>query len=190
MFDGFPGIAVAGKVSRHQIVALFALQDLADGIAAHGGLDGVLHIGDVDLESGGGLAVHGEVQVRLSDYAKHSDVHDSADGPHHVDHLGAFVFQGLEIFAVNLDGKLSLDAADGFLHVIGNGLGEAPDYTGDFSHFPIHGGDEFLFVLMESGPPLFFGLEVDEELAIAEIDRVHAVIGPADLRHHLRHFRE
>ena len=38
-----------GEVAHHQIVASLALQDLCRGVAAHGGLDGVLHIGNVDL---------------------------------------------------------------------------------------------------------------------------------------------
>ena len=38
-----------GQIAHHQVVALFALQHLGQRIAAHGGLDGILHVGGVDL---------------------------------------------------------------------------------------------------------------------------------------------
>ena len=46
-------VAVGGLVAHHQVVALLALQHLADGLAAHGGLDGVLHVGHVDAVARG-----------------------------------------------------------------------------------------------------------------------------------------
>ena len=43
--------AVRLLVADHQVVAAFALQDLAHGLAAHRGLDGVLDVADVDAEA-------------------------------------------------------------------------------------------------------------------------------------------
>ena len=51
-------IAIGRQVAHHQIVALFALQHLRQRIPAHGGLNGVLNIRDVDLIARGLLAIH------------------------------------------------------------------------------------------------------------------------------------
>ena len=71
--DGFLGIAIGRLVAEHQIVALFALQNLAERVAADSGLNGVLNVGDVDLIAGGFLAVDGEIQIRLAEHAEHAD---------------------------------------------------------------------------------------------------------------------
>ena len=41
--------AVLRQVAQDEVVALLALQDLRQGVAAHRGLNRVLHIRDVDL---------------------------------------------------------------------------------------------------------------------------------------------
>ena len=62
--------AVLRQIAQHQVVALLALQHLGQRVAAHRGLDRVLHVGDVDLIARGLVAVHREVQVGLADHAK------------------------------------------------------------------------------------------------------------------------
>ena len=47
-----------GLIAHHQVVARFALQHLGERVAAHRGLNGVLHVGDVDLIARRLLAVH------------------------------------------------------------------------------------------------------------------------------------
>ena len=65
------------EIAQDEVVARFALKDLGEGVAAHGGLNRVLHVGDVDLVAGGGLAIHGDVQVGLAEHAKDSKVFDA-----------------------------------------------------------------------------------------------------------------
>src|SRR5207245_2577496 len=80
VFDGLASIAIAGKVAGDEVVALFALEHLGDGVAAHGGLNGVLDVCNVHLEAGGRLTVHGEVEIGLAGDAEHAEVVDAADG--------------------------------------------------------------------------------------------------------------
>ena len=61
----------------------------------------------------------------------------------------------LQIVAIDLDGQLALDAADGFFHVVGDGLREIPERAGDLAERAIHGGDQRFLVLAEDGAPLF-----------------------------------
>ena len=63
----------------------------------------------------------------------------------------------------------------------------APGY---FSTRAVHGGDQFLFVLMKYRAPLVVRLQVDEILGVAESPGVGSVVGPADLRHDRFHLRE
>ena len=56
---------------------------------------GVLDVGDVDLITRGLLAVHLEVDVRLSESAKDAEVLDSLYLTHHVDDLIGFVLENL-----------------------------------------------------------------------------------------------
>ena len=62
----------------------------------------------------------------------------------------AFVFEDLQIIAINLRGEFALHAADGLFHVVFDGLGESPDDAGNFVEFALHGGDEFIFVFVEN----------------------------------------
>ncbi len=59
------------------------MQDLADGFAADGGLDGVLHIGDVNAETVGGGAVDVEIDVGLAADLECAEVGDAGDLAHH-----------------------------------------------------------------------------------------------------------
>ena len=90
-------------------------------------------------------------------------------------------FEGLQVVAVDLDGELAFDAADGFFHVVGDGLGEVPADAGNFFELAVHGGDEFFFILVEDGAPLFFGFEVDEVFGVEEAGGICSVVGPAGL---------
>ena len=49
ILDRFFGVAVLRKIAQHQIVALLTLQHLGERVAAHGGLNRILHVGDIDL---------------------------------------------------------------------------------------------------------------------------------------------
>ena len=179
-------VAVLRQIAQHQVVARLALQHLGEGVAAHGGLDGILHVGDVDLVARGLLAVHREVQVGLAEDAKDSEVLDSFDLAHDVDDLSALSSRVLQVVAIDLRGQLAFHAADRLFHVVLDGLGEAPDHAGNLLQLAVHGGDQFVLVLVKDGPPLFLGLQVDEVFGVEEARGVGSVVRPPDLARALR----
>ena len=147
-----------GVVAHHDVVARFAVEDLGDGSAVDGAADGTfdrgLDVGDVDAVAIRRGAVDGVVEIGLADDAEEAEVGDAVDVTHDVDDLIALFFEGLEVGAVELDGELALDAADGLLDVVGDGLREVPDDAGSLLQLAVHGGDEFVLVLVEDGTPL------------------------------------
>ncbi len=100
--DGFLRVAVLREIANDDVVASFVLQDLGDGVAADGGLDGVLHVVDVDAIARGGDAVDGVVEVGLADDAEESEVGDALDLAHDGDDLVALFFEGAQVVAVDL----------------------------------------------------------------------------------------
>src|ERR1035438_8222030 len=72
--DLLDGGAVLRLIPHHQVIALLAFQHRRHGLAAGGGLDGVLHIGHVDAEAGGLVAIHREVQVGLADDPENAQI--------------------------------------------------------------------------------------------------------------------
>ncbi len=75
----FLRVAVLREIAQDEVVARLALQNLGQRVAADRGLNGILHIGDVDLVASGLLAVHRQVEVGLAENAKDSEVLDSLD---------------------------------------------------------------------------------------------------------------
>ena len=179
--DGLFSVPVGREVSRHQIVALLALQHLADSLAADGCFDSVLHVSHVELETSGLGPIDREIQIRLADHAEQTEILDSLNPPHDADDLVAFLFECLEVIAEDLDRKLAFDPADCLFHVVGDGLREVPKHAGDFLELAIHGGDQLFLVFTKHRTPLFLRLEVDEVFGIEEAGGVGAVIGAADL---------
>ena len=183
--DLFGRGAEGGIVAHHDVVAGFAVEDLGDGSAVDGATDGAfdggLDVGDVDAVAVGGSAVDGVVEVGLADDAEEAEVGDAGDATHDMRRSRRLSFEGLEVGAVELDGELALDAADGFFDVVGDGLREVPDDAGSFFKLAIHGGDELVLVLVEDGPPLLLGLEVDEVFGVEEAGGVGAIVGAAGL---------
>ena len=104
------------------------------------------------------------------------------------DNLVGLSFQNLQIGAVDFGGEFALYAADGLFHVVFDGLGESPEDAGNLVEFALHGGDEFIFVLVEDGTPLVFGFQIDEVFGIEKAGVIGAVIGTADLAGALRNF--
>ena len=52
----------------------------------------------------------------------------------------------------------------------------------------MHGGNQFVFVFVENGTPIFFRFEIDEVFGIEEAGSIGAVIGASDLAGALRNF--
>ena len=66
---------------------------------------------------------------------------------------------------------------------------ENPQTTpGNLVEFALHGGNQFVFVFVENGTPIFFRFEVDEVFGIEEAGSVSAVIGASHLTGALRNF--
>src|ERR1022692_515534 len=109
--------------------------------------------------------------------------HDGSD-------LFALLLKKLQVIPENLERKRTLGASERLSDVVFDRLGEVPDRARRPFHGAIHGGDQFLFVFMKYRAPLVVRLQVDEILRVAESPSVGSVVGPADLRHDLAHFRE
>ena len=169
-----------GLIADDEVIALLAFQHRRHRLAAGGGFDGVLHIGHVDAEAGGLVAVHREVEVGLADDAENAEILHTANLAH----------DPHDVVPVDLNRQLALDATDGFLHVVGDGLRKIPDDSGDLIRLLAQSRDQLLLVLVEDGPPLLLRPQVDEVLGVEEAGVVGAIIRPSHLAHHFGHFRE
>ena len=87
-------------------------------------------------------------------HAKNAEILDSLYPAHHLDDLIRLILQCLQIVAVNLGGQLALHAANGFFHVVFDGLRKSPDHAGNFAEFAVHGGDQPILILVKDGTPL------------------------------------
>ena len=88
------------------------------------------------------------------------------------------------------DREFAFDAADGFLDVVGNGLGEIPVDAGELLELLVHGGDQVIFVAVEFAAPLLARMKIDEEFGVVEAAGIAAVVGAADLADDLRDLGE
>ena len=99
----------------------------------------------------------------------------------------ALASSSLQIGAEEFDRQFSLDAADGFFHVVGDGLRKIPVHAGKLVQLGVHGGDQFVFGL-ELRAPLGAGQQVDEEFRVVEAAGVAAIVGTSNLADHLLDF--
>ena len=182
--DVFHRFAERRLITDGQIVTLFADQNLADGFAADRGLHCILHVADVDSEAVGGGAVHDEIHIRLAAYLKCAQIGHARNLAHHVLNLVGFGFEDLQIGPEKFDRQFALDAADGFLDVVGNRLRKIPVHAGKFVQLLVHGGDEVVF-RFELGPPLRARQQINEELRVVEAAGIAAVIGASHLAYDL-----
>ena len=68
------------------------------------------------------------------------------------------------------------------------GCEKSPDDAGNLIEFAAHGGDQFIFVLVEDRTPLLFRFQIDEEFGVEKAGGIGAVVGTADLAGALRDF--
>src|ERR1039458_10178652 len=127
------------------------------------------------------------IDIRLAANLESAEIGDAGNLTHDVLHLVGLLFEDLEIAAKEFDGKFTLDAADGFLHVVGDGLREVPVDAGNLAESFVHGIDELLF-RAELGAPFGTVQQVDKDFCVVETAGVAAVVGPADLADDLLHF--
>ncbi len=114
--------AEAVLITRHQIEALFANQDLADRIAADRGLHRVLNVGRVDAVAVGLGAIDLDVDVGLAQHAKQAQIGDARNGLHDVHDLLAGLLQIFQVRAEDLYRQFAFHAADRLFHVVGDRL--------------------------------------------------------------------
>src|SRR5271165_522355 len=177
-------------VARHQIEALLADENLTDWVSAHRRLDCVLNIRSVDTKAISFFAIHHNVHIWLSEHAKQSEIGNAGHRPQHRHDFFALLLEVLQIGAKNLDRKLTLHAADGLLHVVGDRLGKSPSHAGNLFDFLVHGVDEQLFAAAELRAPLAARFEIDEVLDVEKAGRISSVVGAPYLRDDLRYFWE
>jgi hypothetical protein len=148
VLDRFGGVAIGSLVANGKVVVSFALQDLAYGVAAHGRLNSVLDVRDVDAIAGRGLAIYREVEIWLSDDTKEAEVLHAANTAHDADYMIPKIFEGLKVLTIDFDRELSFDTTDGFLDVVGDRLREVPDDARNLRELTVHGSRQFIFVLV------------------------------------------
>ncbi len=95
------------------------------------------------------------------------------------DDLLGLVFEDAQVVAVDFGGELALYAADRFLHVVRDRLREVPDHARQLLQLAVHGGDDFIFVLVKHGPPLLLRFQIDEIFGVEEAGGIGSVVGTA-----------
>ena len=134
MLPRLPACRDSLGVAHHQIVTLLALQDLAHRLAADRGLDGVLHVGNVQAVARGLLAITSNSKVGLANDAEQADDRPRLLSARIIPAISSpLASRVLQVVAIDLDGKLAFDAAHRFLHVVGDGLREVPSAPGIFA---------------------------------------------------------
>ncbi len=84
-------------IAHRQVVALFADQNLADGLAADRGFDRILHIADIDSEAIGGGAIDDQIHIGLAAHLECAEIGDAGNLAHHVLHLVGFLLERLQV---------------------------------------------------------------------------------------------
>ena len=109
---------------------------------------------------------------------------------HDGDDFFALLLESPQVVAVDLERQLTFGAGDRLSDVVFDRLREVPGGARQLFHLAIHGGDQFVLVLVKDRPPLRLRLEIDEVFRVPESAGVGSVIGTSDLRDDLDHFRE
>ena len=185
--DSLLRVAVLSLVAHHYVVPLLVDQHLAYRVAAHCRLHGILDVRHVDSKTGRHLAVDRQIKVWLAKVAQQFDVVHAWNGGHHGSDLVALLLQNGKIIAKDLKRQRSLGTGHRLSDVVLNRLGEVPDSSRILLHCQVHGGDQFLFVLVKYWPPLVMRLQIDKILGVPETAGVGSVIGPSRLRHNGLH---
>src|ERR1035438_1911323 len=96
----------------------------------------------------------------------------AGDARHDGSDFFAFLLEGLQVVPENLERKRTLGTSKSFADVVFDRLRIVPDRPRAFGlQLAVHGGDQFVFVLMEYGPPLLVRLQVNKILCVAESTR-------------------
>ena len=136
-------IAAEGLLhAHHKIELALALNDFADGPAAHGGLHHGVDVADVQAVARQFGTVRGDGQAGLSQLAHHGDFGDAGDLVEDVLDLGGSIFEGLEVLAEDLDGERALETGFGLVHGVFGGLSVVEDDAGEGCELLLHGLDE------------------------------------------------
>src|SRR5262249_46587673 len=95
-----------------------ALEHLADRFAPDCRLDGVLDVRNVNTKPVRLSAIYVKIDVGLSEHPEDAEILDPPNVAHHGHDFVRLLLQHLQVRAVDFDGQLALDAADGFFHVV------------------------------------------------------------------------
>ena len=176
-------------IAHDQVVALLADQNLADGLAADGGFDRVLNVADVDAEAIGGGAIDDQVHVRLAADPEDAEVGDAGNLAHDALNLVGLLLRASSDRVPKIltaSSPLTPLTASSMLSEIG--CEKFQSTPGNLLQLLVHGGDQFVFVAVELGAPLFARAQIDKEFGVVEAAGVGAVVGTADLADDLLDF--
>src|ERR1700688_4738150 len=111
-------------ITNRYVVSRLSLKRLAHCVSAYSCLDGILYVGYIDSKSRRRFAIDGEIEIGLAGVALNSQVLDSGDVLHRGYHFVTLLLENVQVGTVNLDRESAFCAADGFIHVVFDGLRE------------------------------------------------------------------
>ena len=132
VLDGFSAVAIRFLVTDSQIVDLLALQNLTHSVPTHGGRNSVLHVGNIDPKSGCLRAVNSDIEIRLPDVAKKTEIFHASYIRHDVLDLFTLFFENSQIRPEKFGGKSAFGTGKGLVDVVFDGLREIPENTWEF----------------------------------------------------------
>ena len=183
------GGGAAGLGQKHaDAEPLFPFPVLGGAAAADRGLDDPLNVGHGQPVPGALGAVQFDEQVGHHAGSVDRWISHPADSLECNQDLGGLRLQDFVVLAEHFDDDLPADAADGFLDVVADRLGEIKQHAGDVGDNTAHGFYEL--DLGPSGRPPFLWVQVNERLALIGPDRVGAVLGAALFGQDTLDFRE
>ena len=94
--------------------------------------------------------------------------------------LLGFLLESLQVASEKFDRQLALYSADGFLHVVGNGLGKIPVHPRKLAERLVHGRDQVIFGL-ELAAPLGARQKIHEKFGVVEAAGVAAIVRASHL---------
>ncbi len=173
-------ITILRKAHR-QVKPSFTLKNFRDDSPSGCRFDAILHVLNVDSIAGGCVAIHRELQLRLTDEMIIVEVCHPANSAQDGCDLFGLGFQHKKIRAIELNGELTFDAGKRLIDVVLDRLREVCRDAANAREPIVHGFSEFLLIL---DFPFVAGLESDEKLGVVRTVRVCPIIRRSQLGYH------
>ena len=167
--------------AHDEIELLFLLHHLGGGIAADGGLDQGIDVGDVQAVARDPRAVDLDGQARLPEFLHQGDVPDAAHPLEDLLDGLALLLQRLQVGAEHLDGERAFQAGLRLVHRVFGRLGVVEDDAGKGRELLVDRVDQSGLVAI-GAVPLRVGFQADVEFDVEEAGGIGAVVGAAEFR--------